>query len=77
MSKKGDFEIPKVINSVLVLNQSPISTVFGIVRFPGSTKTVLSGDPLYYQSDKSYPCLVGIGLSKGNKNEKPFRLKDS
>ena len=32
---------------LLVLNQSPISTVFPIVRFPGGAKTVLSGDPLY------------------------------
>ena len=31
----------------LVLNQSPLSTIFAIVRFPGSTKFVLSGDPLY------------------------------
>ena len=33
---------------ILVLNQSPNSTVFTIVQFPGGAKTVLSGDPLYY-----------------------------
>ena len=32
---------------ILVLNQSPLSTIFAIVRFPGSPKLVLSGDPLY------------------------------
>ena len=47
MSKKGDFKNLKVKNGALVLNQSPFSTVFPIVRFPGGAKTVLSGDPLY------------------------------
>ena len=40
MSKKGDFENPKVINC-------DCSTIFSIVRFPGGAKTVLSGDPRY------------------------------
>ena len=30
----------------LVLNQSPLSTIFAIVRFPGGAKFVLSGDLL-------------------------------
>ena len=40
MSKKGDFENPKVQNCYfsLVLNQSPISLVFQKVRFPGDQK---------------------------------------
>ena len=38
--EKGDFENLKVIN------QSPNSMVFSIVRFTGGTKTVLSGNPL-------------------------------
>ena len=33
---------------LLVLNQSPLSTIFAIVQFPGGAKFVLSGDPLYY-----------------------------
>ena len=36
---------------ILVLNQSTNSTVFSKVRFPGSVKTVLSGDPLYKYSN--------------------------
>ena len=31
----------------LVLNETPLSTIFAIVRFPGGAKFVLSGDPLY------------------------------
>ena len=42
---KGDFENPNVINRHF--SQSPISTVFAIVWFPGDTKTVLSGESLY------------------------------
>ena len=45
--KKGTLKIQKSYIVILVLNQSPISTIFAIVRFPGSTKLVLSGDPLY------------------------------
>ena len=33
---------------LLVLNQSPLSTIFATVQFPGGAKFVLSGDPLYY-----------------------------
>ena len=33
--------------AILVQNQSPNSTVFSIVRFPGSAKTVLSWESLY------------------------------
>ena len=44
-SKKGDFENPKVQKC----NQSPISAVFPIVRFPGDPKTALTGDPLYFE----------------------------
>ena len=36
---------------LLVLSQFPLSTIFAIVRFPGSTKLVLSGDPLYFLSN--------------------------
>ena len=36
---------------ILVLNQSPLSTIFAIVQFPGSTKLVLSRDPLYFLSN--------------------------
>ena len=36
--------------------QSPISTVFSIVRFPGCAKTVLSGDPLYKNFHKILNC---------------------
>ena len=46
-AKKGDFENPKVIYCDFILNQSPLSTIFAIVRFPGSPKLVLSGDPLF------------------------------
>ena len=41
-----DFENPKVQIVGLVLNQSPISAVFPIVRFAGDLKTALTGDPL-------------------------------
>ena len=33
--------------AISVINQSQISSVFSIVRFPGCTKTVLSGESLY------------------------------
>ncbi len=36
------------ISQVLILNQSPISTIHLIVRNLISQKTVLTGDPLYY-----------------------------
>ena len=44
--EKGDFEHPKVINRNFSTKSVPISTVFAIVRFPGGTKTVLSGESL-------------------------------
>ena len=34
MSKKGDFENPKVPHRILVLNQSPISAVFPVCWGP-------------------------------------------
>ena len=46
MSKKGDFENPKVPHRILVLNQSPISAVFPIVWFAGDQKTALTGGSL-------------------------------
>ena len=52
MSKKGDFEIPKVINPDF--STKSISTVFSIIRFPGCTKTVLSGESLYNQQQQQY-----------------------
>ena len=36
---------------ILVLNQSPNSTVFSIVQFPGRAKIVLSGDPRNSKSE--------------------------
>ena len=47
--KKGTFIIQKSKIAVLVLNQSPISAVFTIVRFAGDPKTALTGNLLYYQ----------------------------
>ena len=34
---------------ILVLKQSPLSTIFPLVLFLGGAKLVLSGDPLYLQ----------------------------
>ena len=45
--KKGDFGNLKVPNPDFSINQSPLSTIFEIVRSPGGPKFVLSGDPLY------------------------------
>ena len=45
--KKWTLKIQKSKIVILVLNQSPISAVFSIVRFPGDPKTALTGDPLY------------------------------
>ena len=47
---------------ILVVNQSPLSTIFAIVWFPGSTKLVLSGDPLYHdlKPKKGLPALPRI-----------------
>ena len=38
ISKKGDFENPKVQNCDLVINQCSINAVFQIVRLPGDQK---------------------------------------
>ena len=40
---------------ILVLNQSPLSTIFAIVQFPGSTKLVLPGNPLYLEIHQPLP----------------------
>ena len=45
--KKGTLKMQKSQIVILVLNQSPHGTIFAIVQFLGSTKFVLSGDPLY------------------------------
>ena len=45
-AKKVDFGNSKVINTILVLNKSPLSTIFVTVQFLGGAKFVLSGDPL-------------------------------
>ena len=45
--KKGTLKIQKSQIAILVLNQSPISAVFPIVRFAEDPKTALTGDFLY------------------------------
>ena len=54
---------------LLVLNQSPFSTVFSIVRFSVCAKTVLSGDPLYLQScffnEKERECVAQVHDASG------------
>ena len=45
--KKGTLKIEFANFMILVLNQSPINTIFPLTRFSGSPKFVLSGDPLY------------------------------
>ena len=47
MFKKWTLKIEFANFTILLLNQSPINTIFPITRFPGSPKFVLSGDPLY------------------------------
>ena len=49
--KKWTLKIQKSKIVVLVLNQSPISAVFAIVRFAGDQKTALTGDSLYFAFD--------------------------
>ena len=44
--KKGTLKIQKSQIAILVLNQSPISVVFSLVRFAGDPKTALTGDIL-------------------------------
>ena len=44
--KKWTLKIQKSKIVILVLNQSPISSVFPIVRFAGNPKTALTADPL-------------------------------
>ena len=47
-------KIQKSQIAVLVLNQSPISAVFTIVRFAGDPKTALTGELLYvFQADSA------------------------
>ena len=41
--------------AILVLNQSPISAVFQIVRFPGDQKTALTGESLYFSVPNRSP----------------------
>ena len=47
--KKWILKIQKFKIVILVLNQSPISAVFPIVRFTGDQKTALMGESLYCQ----------------------------
>ena len=45
--QKESGQIPVVKIAILVLNLSPISVVFPIVRFAWDQKTVLTGESLY------------------------------
>ena len=45
--KKRTLKIQKSKLAILVINQSSISAVFQIVRFPGDQKTALTGESLY------------------------------
>ena len=45
--KKRTLKIQKSKTAISVLNQSPISAVFQIVRLPGYQKTALTGKSLY------------------------------
>ena len=62
--KKETLKIQKSEVVISVLNQSPHSTIFAMVRFPGSTKLVQLGDPLYnlinygHFFEKKSPCFV-------------------
>ena len=61
--KKWTLKIQKSKIVILVLNQSPISAVFSIVRFTGDPKTALTGDLLYtlyccYQQTAMQLCYV-------------------
>ena len=53
MVKWAKKEIWKIM--ILVLNQSPISAVFTIVRFAGDPKTALTGDLLYHTTKVMLP----------------------
>ena len=54
MSKKKEtLKFQKSQITILVLNQSPISAVFPIVRFAGDPKTALTGNPLYLDEAKA------------------------
>ena len=57
---------------ILVLNQSPNSTVFSIVRVPGGAKTVLSGDPLYHVIYQILIRYLQNPLEKYRRFETPF-----
>ena len=64
---------------LLVLNQSPISTVFSIVRFPGGTKTVLSRELLYvtfheqHSSGYGFPSLLLATRASADVSELVFK----
>ena len=66
ISKKGDFENPKV------LNQSPVSSIFSIVRFSGCAKNVPSGDLLY-----TYEKIGGILLKINVSNDLTANIFES
>ena len=76
--KKGTLKIQKSQIAVLVLNQSPISAVFPLVRFAGDQKTALSGDLLYINpilllsKDKNSGAVI---LSKGSTKEEGNKRK--
>jgi hypothetical protein len=59
--KKGTLKIQKSQIAVLVLNQSPISAVFTIVRFAGDPKTALTGDLLYMVLENIYKLKTELG----------------
>ena len=54
MSKKGDFENPKVINGHFSAKSVPKQYGFLNSTVPWECKTVLSGDPLYYISTDQF-----------------------
>ena len=59
VSKKGDFEIPKSQITISVLNQSPISAAFPIVRFAGDPNTALTEDSLYFSTSTTWFTIIG------------------
>ena len=50
--------------TILLLNQSPINTIFPITRFPGSPKFMLSKDSLYIQKGSKVLMCTLISLLK-------------
>ena len=62
MSKKRDFENPKVQNCDFSTKSVPISAVFQIVRFPGNQKTALTGEiPVFLQIIFMQKIVLGVG----------------